>query len=62
MTKQEEARMYRVKWDIRVRDRNQLGAESELPDLEDQVVNFAEPQPAIGVAETIPGCNCQACR
>lgn len=33
-----------------------------LIDLQGQVVPTTIPQPALGVATTIPGCNCQECR
>lgn len=34
----------------------------QLPDLVDTTVPFNTPQPALGVAATIPGCNCQVCK
>jgi len=42
-----------------------LGIEFDLEqstDLQGQVIPTTIPQPALGVATTIPGCNCQECR
>lgn len=61
-TKDELDREYRTKWDVRVRERNRLDQEDSLPDLSDQAVSFAEPQPALGTFDKLPGCNCQMCR
>lgn len=56
---------YRTKFDIRTRERyNQtrsLIREEALPELEENVSSFSVPQPALGVAETLPGCTCQTC-
>lgn len=44
-----------------------LGIENDLElealvDLHDQVVPVSIQQPALGTADTLPGCNCQECR
>lgn len=60
-----EESQYRTRWDVRVRERNGLGSEDSTNKFaanENEGVPTTVLQPALGRADTIPGCSCQACR